>query len=73
MSEEPNNFLKRVPEPLLTLRSIAQELGLPIFKLTRAAKRGVFPTYRLLNKRKLARLSEVVAAIEASRSGGDNG
>ncbi len=58
------------PEPLLTLKDIATRLGLPTFKVTRAASLGVFPTYFMLNKRKLARLSEVVAAIERSRVGG---
>lgn len=58
-------------ERLLTLKDIATQLGLPEFKVTRAAKAGAFPTYTLYNKRKLARLSEVVAAIESSRAGGD--
>ena len=58
------------PEPLLTLKDIAIRLGLPAFKVARAARLGVFPTYFLLNKRKLARLSEVIAAIERSRVGG---
>ncbi len=59
-------------ERLLTLKEVAQTLGLPVFKVVRAAKRGVFPTYTFFNKRKLARLSEVVAAIERSRSGGSD-
>ena len=58
-----------VPEPLLTLKEVAKRLGLPTFKVARAAKLGLFPTYTLLNKRKLARISEVVAAIERSRLG----
>ena len=36
---------------------------------TRAAKLGIFPTYTLFNKRKLVRLSDVIAAIERSRHG----
>lgn len=39
------------------------------FKLRRAAKRGLFPTYSILNGRKLVRLSEIVAAIERARTG----
>lgn len=58
------------PESLLTLKAAAQKLGLPIFKVTRAAKAGIFPSYTLFNRRKLVRLSEVIAAIEQSRSGG---
>jgi hypothetical protein len=57
------------PEPLLTLKDVATRLGLPTFKVTRAAKLGIFPTYHLFNKRKLARLSEVVSAIDSSRTG----
>jgi hypothetical protein len=57
-------------EPLSTLKAAAEKLELPVFKLTRAAKLGIFPTYTLLNNRKLVRLSEIIAAIERSRSGG---
>ena len=56
-------------EPFRTLKDVAAELGIPTFKITRAAKRGLFPTYCILNQRKLARVSEVKAAIERSRSG----
>jgi hypothetical protein len=56
-------------EKLLTLIAAADRLGLPRFKIRRAAKRRLFPTYTILNGRKLVRLSEVLAAIE--RSGGD--
>jgi hypothetical protein len=55
---------------LITLRAAAEQLGLPYFKLQRAAKAGLIPTYRLYNSRALVRLSEVVAVIEASRKGG---
>jgi hypothetical protein len=55
MAEIPN---AQVPEPLLTLKDVATKLGLPAFKVTRAAKLGIFPTYTLLNKRKLVRLPE---------------
>jgi hypothetical protein len=58
------------PEPFITLIAVAEQLGLPVFKVRRAARQGLFPTYSLLNGRKLARLSEVEAAIERSRSGG---
>jgi len=67
MTETSNTIIS---EPLLTLKDIATSLGLPTFKVTRAAKLGIFPTYFLLNKRKLARLSEVIAAIERSKIGG---
>ena len=62
--------LPGISEQLLTLRSAADALGLPYFKVQRAARLKLFPVYRLLNKRPLVRLSEVVAVIERSREGG---
>jgi excisionase family DNA binding protein len=59
------------PEPFLTIQAAAALLNLPVFKLRRAARRGLFPIYRIGNGRILVRLSEVVAAIERSRRGGD--
>jgi len=57
-------------EQLLTLTAIADVLGVPPFKMRRAAKSGLFPVYRIGNKRALARLTEVVAAVEAASKGG---
>ena len=57
-------------EKLFTLREIGRLLNLPYFKLQRAARNNLFPTYNLFNTRKLARLSEVVVVIERSRQGG---
>jgi hypothetical protein len=57
------------PEPFLTIKDAAKRLGLPVFKLQRAARAGLFPTYRFQNSRILVRLSEVVARIEATRIG----
>lgn len=57
-------------EHLISLKDAAKALGLPYFKLQRAARSGLIPTYRVYNSRKLVRLSEVVATIEASRTGG---
>lgn len=59
------------PEPLITLRRAAEVLGLPEFKIVRAARAGLIPTYRFFNSRRLVRLSEVIAVIENSRVGGD--
>lgn len=58
------------PEKLLTYRATAEALGIPYFKIQRAARAKLFPTYRLLNGRRLLRLSEVIAAIDATRDGG---
>lgn len=57
-------------EPLITIKAAAEALGLPAWKLGRAAKQGTFAIYCVLNTRKLVRLSEVIAAIEATRQGG---
>lgn len=57
-------------EKLLTLQQVEDRLGIPYFKLQRAAKRGLFPTYSIQTKRKLVRLSEVLVAIESTKQGG---
>ncbi len=59
-----------LPESLCTLKAAAEHFGVPLFKLRRAAKHGAFPIYRIGNGRALCRLSEVDAAINASRDGG---
>jgi hypothetical protein len=64
------NGAASTPEKLVPVKDAAEALGLPTWKLRRAAKQGAFPTYTLLNSRRLVRLSEVIAAIEASRQGG---
>jgi hypothetical protein len=58
-------------EVLVTIGVAAETLGLPNWKLSRAAKQGAFPIYRVLNSRKLVKMSEVIAAIDASRQVGD--
>lgn len=57
-------------EKLIPLKAAAEVIGVPTWKLSRAAKQGVIPTYSVLNSRRLVKLSEVVAIIEASRRGG---
>lgn len=56
-------------EPFITLKEAAAKLGLKYVRLQRAARDGLIPTYSFQNRRKLVRLSEVIAVIEASRSG----
>lgn len=58
-------------EKLLTFRATADALGVPYYKIQRAARGGVLPTYRLLNGRRLLKLSDVIAVIDATREGGD--
>lgn len=57
-------------ERLLTVQQAAKELGVHTWALRRAVKSGTIPAYQPFNGRKLVRLSEVVAAINASKIGG---
>lgn len=57
-------------EPFLTLQQAAKELGVHVWALRRAVKAGTIAAYAPFNGRKLVRLSEVVAAINASKIGG---
>jgi len=48
---------------LLTLKAAAELLGIPYFKVQRAAARRLIPTYTLLNSRKYVRPSEILAQM----------
>lgn len=62
----PDSF----PEKLYKIKAAAAELNLHYWWLLRAIKRGDVPCYTPFNRRRLVRLSEIVAFIEASRQGG---
>jgi predicted site-specific integrase-resolvase len=51
------------PEKLLTLKQAQQELGIPYYKLLRAANAGLIPTYSLLNNKKYVRASDILKAM----------
>ena len=57
-------------DEFLTLNPAAAKLRLTYYNRQRAARAGLFPTYRFHNRRILVRLSEVIASIEATRVGG---
>jgi hypothetical protein len=57
-------------EALVEAKVAALAFNLPPWKIRRAIQAGLIPHYTLLNRRKLVKLSEVAAAIEASRNGG---
>ncbi len=59
-------------ETLLTIQLAAEQLGVHIWALRRAVNSGSIPAYQPFNGRKLVRLTEVVAAINASKIGGEN-
>jgi hypothetical protein len=54
-------------EKPLTLKQLAADLGLPYWKIQRAAKANQFPTYRFFNKRQMAFKSEVIALVMSRR------
>jgi excisionase family DNA binding protein len=55
----------------LTIGAAAKVIGIPYFKLQRAVRAGLIPSYRLLNNRRLLKLSEVLAAIDSTREVGE--
>ena len=46
-------------ERLLTYHEAANKLGIPYFKIQRAARQGLLPTYRLLNGRRYVKVSDI--------------
>lgn len=45
---------------LRTFKDAASELGVPYFKIQRAARRGIIPTYSLMNSRRYVKLSDIL-------------
>ena len=66
----PDDKALGMPERLTTVAEAARALGIRVWALRRAVKRGDVPSYQGFNSRRLVRLSEVNAAIEASKKGG---
>ena len=58
------------PESLLTIQAAAERLGVHTWALRRAVKAGTIPAYAPFNSRRLVRLSEVLAIINATKVGG---
>jgi hypothetical protein len=58
------------PEKLITLHCAAKAVGAKYWQVQRAVRRGDIPHYTPYNSRRLVRLSEVVAYIDATRQGG---
>ncbi len=57
-------------EKFLTVQQAAELIGAKAWQIRRAVNRGLIPHYQPFNSRKLVRLSDVLAVIEASRKGG---
>jgi hypothetical protein len=51
---------------LRTYREAASKVGVPYFKIQRAARLGILPTYSILNSRKYVKLRDVLRAISPS-------
>lgn len=51
---------------LLTFRKAADALRIPYFKVQRAARSGLIPTYSILNSRKYVKLSDILKAMSPS-------
>ena len=51
------------PEKLYTIQEAAVLLNIYAWRIRRAVKNGLVPSYCLLNSRRLVRLSEVIAAM----------
>ena len=47
----------------VTCQKAADDLGLPVFKVQRAARQGIIPTYSLLNSRKYVKLRDILAVM----------
>lgn len=60
-----NDFSISDLDRLRTYREAAEALRLPYFKIQRAARAGIIPTYSILNSRKYVRLRDILALIAA--------
>ncbi len=55
---------------LITFKEAAASLGAKYWQIQRAVKSGRIPSYAPYNSRRLVKLSEVIAYIDACRQGG---
>lgn len=58
-------------DKLITIKSAANEVGAKDWQVRRAVRRGLIPHFTPFSSRKLVRLSDVIAVIEASKKGGE--
>jgi len=52
-------------DQLRTYRDAADALRLPYFKIQRAARSGIIPTYSILNGRKYVKLRDIITLMSA--------
>jgi hypothetical protein len=60
-------------DKFVTIKEAAYTLELPYWKLLRAVRAGLIPSYQFLTSRRLVLPSEVTAYILSSRKGGAPG
>ena len=60
--ESSQNEISSV-EKLYTFQKAAAALNIHTWKIRRAVKRGLVPSYTLLNSRRLVRISDIEAAL----------
>ena len=53
-------------DQLRTFRDAADKLGIPYFKVQRAAKRGLIPTYSILNARRYVTLRDILNRMSSA-------
>lgn len=53
-------------DQLRTFKDAAAALRLPYFKIQRAARAGIIPTYSLLNKRRYVKLRDILNLMSAA-------
>ncbi len=58
------------PEPYINTKQTADAVGAKYWQIQRLAKKGKIPSYTPYNSRRCFLLSEVLAYIESTRSGG---
>ena len=68
----PNNSNEVAFEKLLTLSEAAEAMGCHHWQIRRAVNSGRMPSYAPFNSRRLVKLSEVIAFIDACRTGGSD-
>jgi 2-oxoglutarate dehydrogenase complex dehydrogenase (E1) component-like enzyme len=62
----PENLSQADLDRLRTFQEAAEALELPYFKIQRAARRKIIPTYSILNSRKYVKLRDILAAMHAA-------
>ena len=66
MKPETHTILVDDLDRFRTLKDAASVLRLPYFKIQRAARAGIIPTYSILNGRKYVKLRDIIELMSAA-------